>query len=240
MLKVVFFDAAGTLFEPREPVGDTYARIARDFGVRASGAEVNATFRRIFHGAPGLAFGPGHSAVELRRLERQWWRGIVWRVFAEIGRFDDFDAYFNTLFAYFADPRHWLADPQAMPLLSGLKAQGLQLGMVSNFDWRLYAILDGLGLLTYFDSITISSEAGWAKPSAEIFRVALAKHAAIAAEALHIGDSLPLDIGGAQAAGIAAILLARDNHGETGAGAEIARVNSLAAIVPMMQKMAFP
>ncbi|MGH7986105.1 MAG: HAD-IA family hydrolase [Candidatus Binataceae bacterium] len=240
MLKVVFLDAAGTLFEPREPVGDSYARIARNFGVPASGAAVSTAFRRVFHSAPGLAFGLGHDAVELRRLERQWWHEIVARVFAEIGHFDDFEAYFDTLFGYFADPRHWLADPQAASLLRGLKAQGLQLGMISNFDWRLYAILDGLGLLAYFDSVTISSEAGWAKPSAEIFRVALAKHGASPVEALHVGDSLPLDIGGAKAAGIAAILLARDGHDEPGNVGDIARASSLAAIVPIMQKMAFP
>ncbi len=35
MLKAVFFDAAGTLFEAREPVGHTYARIARKHGLNA-------------------------------------------------------------------------------------------------------------------------------------------------------------------------------------------------------------
>jgi len=35
MIKAVFFDAAGTLIDAREPVAQTYARIARIFGVDA-------------------------------------------------------------------------------------------------------------------------------------------------------------------------------------------------------------
>jgi putative hydrolase of the HAD superfamily len=238
MLRLVLFDAAGTLFEPREPVGETYARIANDFGVSAAADAVSQAFRRVFHATPGLAFGVGHDAATLRRLERQWWRDVVARIFAELGHFENFDAYFDTLFAYFADPEHWVADPEAVPLLTMLKRGGLRLGMVSNFDWRLYAILDGLGLLHFFDSITISSEAGYAKPAPEIFRAALEENQAAPGEALHIGDSEPLDIDGAHAAGISAILLAREAGMTTSAG--VPRAASLAAIVPLMQKMAFP
>src|SRR5579863_7483955 len=73
MLKAVFFDAAGTLFEAREPVGHTYARIARQHGLSADDAQVSAGFRRAFASTPGLAFGPGRDAEEIRRLEREWW-----------------------------------------------------------------------------------------------------------------------------------------------------------------------
>ena len=104
MLKVIFFDAAGTLFEPRDPVGATYARIARGYGVDAGADQVNHAFRRVFGGAPGLAFGPGHSAAELRLLERRWWRELVAASFAGLGTFSSFDDYFDELFAFFADP----------------------------------------------------------------------------------------------------------------------------------------
>ena len=73
--------------------------------------------------------------------------------------------------------------------------------MISNFDHRLYRILEGLGLSDQFQSITISSEAGYAKPSPEIFRIAVAKHAITADEAMHVGDSDHLDLAGAVSAG---------------------------------------
>src|ERR1700730_7365145 len=102
MLKVVFFDAAGTLFEPRDSVGATYTQLARKYGVDASAEEVNAAFRRVFHHSPGLAFGPGHGADELRKLEKRWWRNLVAESFEGLGTFTDFEAYFDELFARFA------------------------------------------------------------------------------------------------------------------------------------------
>lgn len=207
MLRVVFFDAAGTLFHTREPAGLSYAKIARRFGVEADQRLVIDSFRRTFAAAPGLAFGPGHKATRLRELEREWWRRLVSATFADIGGFTDFEAYFDALFAFFADPANWARDPEALTLLAALGESGLEMGVVSNFDHRIYGILEALGLSSYFDSITISSEAGFAKPSPEIFRMALERHSLLATEALHVGDSEALDVAGARAAGIAAVLV---------------------------------
>jgi putative hydrolase of the HAD superfamily len=235
MLRVVFFDAAGTLFEPAEPIAQSYARIAERFGVRAEANAIAAAFHRAFSTAPALAFGPGRPAIELRRLERDWWRRVVARVFEGLGEFRDFDAYFDALFSFFADPANWRVDPEACEVLGRLKKSGIALGVISNFDHRLYGILDGLGLKAAFDSITISSEAGFAKPSPEVFRTALRKHSAQSAEAMHVGDSEPLDIGGAAAAGIAAVLLDRDCHGIVTISEQIAKAGSLAYLFEVAQ-----
>jgi putative hydrolase of the HAD superfamily len=207
MLRAAFFDAAGTLFHTREPAGLSYAKIARRFGVEADERLVIDSFRRSFGTAPGLAFGPGHEAAKLRRLEREWWRELVRATFANIGHFAEFETYFDALFAFFADPANWIRDPAAEPLLARLRDTGLTLGVISNFDYRIYRILETLELIRYFDSITISSETGYAKPSPEIFRVALEQHSLPAADAVHVGDSEPLDVAGARAAGLAAVLV---------------------------------
>ena len=152
MLKALFFDAAGTLFEAREPVGHTYARIARQHGLIADDAVVSAGFRRAFASTPGLAFGPGHRADEIRRLEREWWYGLVRRSFEGLGEFDSFDAFFDELFAYFGEPANWVPLPDARSVLQRLKDTDLKLGIISNFDHRLYRILDGLDLRPFFDT----------------------------------------------------------------------------------------
>jgi putative hydrolase of the HAD superfamily len=237
MLKVVFFDAAGTIFETRAPVGESYARIAREYGVDATAAQVSAGFRRAFHNAEGLAFGPGHSGAELRELERRWWREIVAETFAGLGTFTDFDAYFDALFAFFGDPANWRADPQAAATLERLKAGGMQLGVVSNFDFRLYRILDGLGLSRYFDSITISSEAGYAKPSPKLFEAALTRHNASPGEALHVGDVEHLDVQGARAAGIAAVLIDRSMRERIRLADRTARISSLESVPDAAREM---
>src|SRR5487761_213996 len=208
MLKVVFFDAAGTLFDARRPVGESYAALARDFGAQAGGREVSAAFRKVFAQAPGLSFGPHHLPAPLLELERQWWRERVIETFAGLAQFTDFEAYFDALFAYFADYRNWIVHEGALEPLRGLREQGLDLGVVSNFDSRLFGILEGLGLAEYFHSMTISSATGAAKPDPGVFRAALAVHQAGPDQAIHVGDSPALDIVGAKAAGLEAILFA--------------------------------
>ncbi|HUN59026.1 MAG TPA: HAD-IA family hydrolase [Candidatus Binataceae bacterium] len=239
MLRTIFFDAAGTLIEPRIRVGESYARVARKHGVITTGAAVGAAFRKVFHESSGLAFGPGHPAPELRRMERSWWREIVLKSFAEIGSFDDFDSYFDELFAYFADPANWVADDGAVKLVDQLKQSGYQLGIVSNFDYRLYGIMEGLGLSRYFASTTISSEAGWAKPDPRIFTAALAQHKTAPNEALHVGDSAHLDVVGAHAAGIAAVLIDPEATVPVAINGQTTTIKSLPMVLEAVNQLSF-
>jgi putative hydrolase of the HAD superfamily len=239
MLKAIFFDVAGTLILTRERIGLSYARLAQKYGLEADDKAVGAAFRRAFNAAPGLAFGPGHDARELRRLEREWWRRVVVDTFADFGQFRDFDGYFAALFDFLADPANWKADAEAVPLLVGLKERGHTLGVISNFDYRVYGILEGLGLGPYFDSMTISSEVGWAKPATEIFHAALERHAIQPGEALHVGDSEDTDLAGAQTAGIAAVLLDRKAPDRCSISGRSARVTALSAVLDAADRITF-
>jgi putative hydrolase of the HAD superfamily len=234
-LRAVFFDAAGTLFNAREPVGYTYTRIAREFGVDASEEAVTAGFHRAFGQAPELAFGTGRSAAELRQKEREWWRATVARSFEGLGEFDDFQAFFDALFGYFANPEHWKAETEAEPLLRILKERGFSLGVISNFDYRLYEILEKLHLKSFFDSITISSEAGFAKPRREVFAAALARHRIRPGEAVHVGDSPLLDFEASYAAGMTAVLVDPKLEGTASIKDGMARIRSLAYLNEVTQ-----
>ncbi|MGH7878571.1 MAG: HAD-IA family hydrolase, partial [Candidatus Binataceae bacterium] len=177
---------------------------------------------------------------ELRRLEYRWWRDIVAKSFKGLGVFDDFDSCFCRLFAFYADPANWQLDPAAEATCSRLHARGLKLGLVSNFDYRLYAILEGLGLGAHFDSVTISSEAGYAKPAPEIFQLALRIHGVAGGEAIHVGDSPDLDVAGALAAGITPILLDPTCPSRCRLENRMARISTLGAVAEAIDQLSFP
>jgi len=235
ILRAVFFDAAGTLFDARQPVGGTYARLAREFGLEVSDAAVTAGFGRAFGNSPELAFGKGHSEAQLRNLERAWWKAVVARTFEGLGDFPRFDDFFDALFAFFADPKHWQVDREAVTALHRLKERGLALGVISNFDFRLYQILEDLELKPHFDSITISSQAGFAKPRREVFDAALAKHGLRPAEALHVGDSVRLDFKAAAAVGMSAALVDPELASPVSVEDRRARIRSLAYLKEVTQ-----
>ena len=58
-IKVIFFDAAGTLFHVKGSVGEVYLRYAEKYGVSKSDefvAKVNQAFKEAFRQAPPAIF----------------------------------------------------------------------------------------------------------------------------------------------------------------------------------------
>ena len=91
--------------------------------------------------------------------------------------------------------------------LTRLRGAGFKLGIVSNSDGRVEEALVVAGLRSYFDVVVDSSLAGVEKPDPAIFRAALEALGVKPAEALYVGDLYEVDVLGANAAGIPAILL---------------------------------
>lgn len=231
-LRAVSFDAAGTLFHPARPIGELYAHVAARHGIVVDATTLHQRFRAAFHAAPPLAF-PVMPAPELRAREKAWWHVVVRTVFAGIP-IDDFDAYFDDLFAFFASTAAWRVDPDAAPLLAGLRTTGLRILVVSNFDARVRGVLDALGLAALIDQVTISSEAGAAKPDPGIFASALGSAALRPAEVLHVGDTAREDLPAARAAGIEVVLV-----GDADLAAEAPDatcVRRLADVLPLIER----
>ncbi|MEM6835554.1 MAG: HAD-IA family hydrolase [Cyanobacteria bacterium P01_C01_bin.120] len=209
--KVIFLDAVGTLFGVDGSVGQAYAKVAQRFGVEADAAALNDAFLRHFGEAEPMAF-PGVEPTQIPAKEYKWWQVIAEKTFTEIDKltaFEDFDAFFADLYAYFAGAEPWVVYPDAYHSLERWRAKGIELGVISNFDARLFTVLDALALADFFTTVTIATEAGAAKPDRHIFATALQKHGCEPAEAWHVGDSYSDDYEGAQAAGLRAIWLQR-------------------------------
>ena len=99
-----------------------------------------------------------------------------------------------------------------LPTLDQLRQMDLKLGIISNWDTPLHAMVEELGLAPYFDVVVASHDqrVRSAKPDAAIFEYALNAVEVSPGEAVHVGDSFEADIMGAHTAGIRAILLDRD------------------------------
>lgn len=207
--EIIFFDAAGTLFRVREGVGVVYSRLAAEHGVALAPDQLQTAFARAFTTMPPMIAPPHESEAELHTCERQWWRALVRRVFAQQEFQRGFDAFFDEVFEYFRAAEAWRIFNDVRPALDMLRAQGRRMAIISNFDSRLDDLLASLELAHYFEAVHLSTRIGAAKPDPRIFTHALQFHQVAPQHALHIGDSLREDIEGATAAGIAAVLLNR-------------------------------
>ena len=214
MTKVIFLDAAGTLFDVRGSVGEVYGQFARSWGITVSNENLNTAFFQSFASASPMAF-PGIEAAKIPQLEFEWWLAVAAKAFQIAGvfnQFSDFPKFFAELYAHFATAEPWFVYPDVLPALNKWQQQGIELAVVSNFDSRIYAVLKALNLAEYFTSVTISTEVGAAKPESQIFTAALQKHNCLAENVLHIGDSFKADYCGAKAAGLKAIWLNRQQE----------------------------
>jgi len=101
--------------------------------------------------------------------------------------------------------------PDVEPTLSGLRAKGLKLGLVSNgFKQDLDHVLGELGLEKWFDAVVCIDSCSCAKPDKQIFLYALDKLGIKADEAVFVGDSVVQDYEGALGVGIKPYLIDRE------------------------------
>ncbi len=114
--------------------------------------------------------------------------------------------------------------PDAAPALRRLRAAGLKLICVSNWDVSLEQVLERCGLAEHLDAALSSAAAGARKPDPAIFAAALELAGCRPAEAIHVGDTREEDVAGAHAAGIRVLLLDRDGGGDVSSLEQVAEL----------------
>jgi HAD superfamily hydrolase (TIGR01549 family) len=135
------------------------------------------------------------------------------------------DAALRVLRDYHARNNLWESVPSDVPAALGrFKAAGLRLVVVSNANGTVQALFDRLGLSAYFDHLFDSHVEKVEKPDPRFFARALTRSESRADRTVHVGDLYHVDVAGARAAGLGAVLL--DSAGLY-AGADCPRVGTL-------------
>lgn len=208
-IKAVFFDAGGTLIEPYPSLPEIYAAVLSRLGIEIDPDALQSAAWDTW-GEMTEIVGSGRDRYShYEGGEGEFWRRFVHRVMERVGQADRAVEAARALHAAFSDPGAWRAFPEARDTLRALRARGLKLGVISNWDSRLRPLLEALDLAREFDAIVVSCEVRSEKPSPAIFRRGLEALGVRADEAFHIGDDLGGDYDGARMAGMEAALLVR-------------------------------
>ena len=97
--------------------------------------------------------------------------------------------------------------PDAVDTLTRLRAAGCTIAVVSNTNGTLKRMFTRVGLAPLLDVIIDSSEEGVEKPDPRLFHIAIERAGGSRDAAIHCGDMYQVDIVGARAAGLPAVLL---------------------------------
>ena len=200
-IRAILLDALGTLmhFDPPAPLLRSALRerlgVEVDDAVAAAAIKVEIGFYRAhLHEGRDAA-----SLASLRRRSAEAMRPVL-------GVDADGEALTEALMAAL----RFRAYPDVSPALRALRADGMRLIVVSNWDASLQERLAETGLAELVDGAVASAVLGSAKPEREIFDHALALAGVPARAAVHVGDSPEADVAGALAAGLRAVLVVRD------------------------------
>jgi putative hydrolase of the HAD superfamily len=204
--RAIFFDAVGTVLFPSPGASTVYVEVARRHGLTLDPAAVRERLWAQFRIEDAADRECGWATSESREETR--WRAIV---FAAVdGATDDL---FHELYDHFAQPHAWTVPPAAAECIARLHAQGVKLGLASNYDSRLATVVDGTPALHPLrERLVISSLVGWRKPGRQFFDVVTQVAGCEPADILFVGDDPENDFAGATSAGMRAVLL--DDQGK--------------------------
>lgn len=231
-IRGVFFDVGDTLVHLTESMPTVLAREAAAAGVtieherltsvemmtRARLAE-RATTRRPF------SFPPGES--------RRFWTSIYFDVLREHLAAASAIEVSERVYAHFSSPHAYGVYRDVVPSLRQLRALGIRLGIISNWESWIGQLIAHHDLARWFDWVIASGDVEVEKPNTRIFDIALERSGFVLDEVLYVGDSPATDVAGARHAGWRAILLARDSEilDPPGAPGTILSLSELPALV---------
>ncbi|KZC12112.1 PREDICTED: rhythmically expressed gene 2 protein-like [Dufourea novaeangliae] len=217
--RLVTFDVTGTLLMTK--LEEHYVQIGTQHGLSVDPCKLARSFKNNFHrlSIEHPVYGK-HTGIGWEN----WWRRIVHNVFKDQHNCipqATLDKVANSLIKCYSTSMCWQKYPGTIELLEYLQKKGLILGVISNFDERLEAILLDTRIRFYFSFVLTSYDFGVEKPDPTIFDEAIKltkeRHSinVTPQEAIHIGDSISNDYIGAKNSNWNAILVKRDNDAAT-------------------------
>jgi len=127
----------------------------------------------------------------------------------------------------FGSASRWRPYPDVPGEFRRLRAAGVKVGIVSNWDTRLAGVLDGIGLGELVDTVVCSAVEGLHKPDPRIFELGCARLGVDAARSAHVGDHMYADVAGARGAGMTAVLIDRHSAAPCAADNGVACIATL-------------
>jgi putative hydrolase of the HAD superfamily len=227
--RAVFFDVGETLVHVDPTFADLFVTVLAGAGhersvedVRDASAHVYARFSEAARDGSMWTTTPERS--------RAFWISVYERMLGELDVADD-DGLASTLHREFTRMENYVLFDDVLPALASLRAAGILLGVVSNFEAWLEDWFGAHELLELFPVRVISGIEGIEKPDERIFRLALERASVSAEDSVYVGDNPEFDVDPPAAIGMFPVLVDRRDRFPGHTGARVTDLRDLPTIL---------
>ena len=242
MSQVVLFDAVGTILRTTPDVIQVYHAAGRRHGSVLDEAEIKARFkvarRRLFDLDTSADLQPPGQLVSSDSIERELWLRLITDIFVDVARPRPL---FDELWKFFADADNWQLFPDTAAVFKSLKSAGHLIGIASNFDSRLYGVVNEFRELICADFVFCSAEIGYRKPDPTFYATVETKIKQQLGRELHetiwmTGDCIENDFRGPRRHGWNAVWLNRSGQTTADTDHELNAIPSLDLLSGRIEK----
>ncbi len=227
--RAVFFDAGETLVHPAPSFAELFARtVTREGHPR--------TTEQIVDGLSMVSDEFTRAAVEEELWtthpdrSRRFWIRVYERFLAAL-EITNANGLTDTLYTVFTAIENYDAFEDVRPTLEHLRDQGYRLGVISNFEPWLEALLARLALDELLPLRVISGIEGVEKPDPAIFRLAIERSGLAPEEMVYVGDIPDFDIVPTAALGMFPVLIDRRERHPSHEGARVTDLRDLPGVL---------
>ncbi|MBS3957393.1 MAG: HAD-IA family hydrolase [Clostridiales bacterium] len=226
MVRAVFFDVGNTLLFPYPSVAEVCREVFADAGHDRERTDIEGLMPLVDEYYED-AYGRDDTFWADENRTAEVWIGMYSLLARKLGIQDEAvaAALADRIYREFGNPARWMPYADVASAFERLRARGVGIGIISNWDSRLESILAELGLGRMIDVVVSSAAVGLHKPDPRIFEHACEALGVLPHEAVHVGDHHYADIIGASAAGLRPVLI--DRHGIDRHGSALATLDLL-------------
>lgn len=229
-IEVVFFDAGETLLGPHPSFHELFSQVCKEHGYDVSAARVQKVQTALAPQLIDLGEDTGVDNPSFSSEASQKFWGYLYARFLRELDIRDLDLA-EALLERFSDSSSYMLFPDALPVLRDLHAKGYRLGLISNFEQWLEERLVELEVGQLFDVSIISGFVRIEKPDPAIYSLALERAGVHPQRAVHVGDSMSMDVEPAASVGMHTVLLDRSGRHPT---TSVVRIESLHELPPLL------
>ena len=233
--RAIFFDVGDTLLRPRYSLDHYLTMIGTALGIELPLPVVDGLARRVDERVAERT-RQGQPFTFPAEVSQHFWYETYHDHFLNHLPGDQAARLAQALLAELSSPSGYLLFDDTLRVLEELRREGYHLGIISNWEAWLPALLEASGIDRYVDTIIVSGICRIEKPDPRVFSLALDQTGFAPDEVTYIGDRPAHDVIPALQASITPILLDRDNRYPEHAGCP--RIRSLEQLPAVLERWA--